>query len=107
MNMINLLFEFLKQYLEVAPEPTPTCIVPEPVKCTEPYFISALSTLTGLVVGVMANIAYRLPTQNASTATSQQTYVLQPEDIESLESSDENEEYSQEGGGHFIECDLR
>jgi hypothetical protein len=112
MRVLEVVVNFLEQYFEFAPDPTPTCTVPEPIECPNPYMITFVSTIFGFTLWSFINnlLSYKSPMQNASTYTDYSTTRLQPEDIDSIVSSEIQEEFSQEfmngDDCKFTECDL-
>jgi len=111
MRVSDAVIEILKLYFQLAPDPTPTCVVQEPVECPNPYIISCLSTLFGFMLCLLSNtlMSYKTRMQNASTDTcisEHLRYRLQPEDIDSIPSSEPKEEEFINDDCNFIECDL-
>lgn len=111
MRVSDAVIEILKLYFQLAPEPTPTCVVQEPVECPNPYMISGLSTIFGFMLCVLSNtlMTYKTQMKNASIGTCTDEhlrYRLQPEDIDSIPSSETKEEEFIHDDCNFIECDL-
>jgi hypothetical protein len=106
--MLNIFVEVMEWYFNFKPEPTVTC---EPEECANPFFMSTISAIGGVLVGLVSSklMFYNVQKHDVSTESDlSMLHRLQPEDIDTLGSDDEesNEEFNQEDV-QFIECDLR